>query len=53
MRAGVLMVGAGIDRTIHAYYVDYLIPLQLVARAKVAPSTVGTAGGPTFTQLLG
>lgn len=53
LRTAAPLVGAGLDRIIHAYYVDHLRPLQLVARAKVALSTVGTLGGPTPTQLLG
>jgi len=53
LRTAAPLVGAGLDRIIHAYYVDRLTPLQLVARAKVALSTVGTLGGPTSTQLLG
>jgi hypothetical protein len=53
LRTAAPLVGAGLDRIIHAYYVDHLSPLQLVARARVALLTVGTSGGPTPTQLLG
>lgn len=47
------LVGAGLDRVIHAHYVDKLTPLQLVARAKTALMTVGTIHGPSCTHLLG
>lgn len=41
LRTAAPLVGAGIDRIIHAFYVDRLSPLELVARAKVALATVG------------
>lgn len=53
LRTAAPLVGAGIDRIIHAHYVDHLLPLPLVAQAKVALATVGTAGGPGVTELLG
>ena len=53
LRTAAPLVGAGIDRIIHAHYVDQLSPLQLVARAKAALATVGTAAGPQCTDLLG
>jgi hypothetical protein len=53
LRTAAPLVGAGLDRIIHAYYVDHLSPLQLVARARVALSTVGTLGGTSPTGLLG
>jgi hypothetical protein len=53
LRTAAPLVGAGLDRIIHAYYVDHLSPLQLVARARIALSTVGTAGGTSPTSLLG
>lgn len=53
LRTAAPLVGAGIDRIIHAFYVDRLSPLQLVARAKLALATVGTSGGPRCTELLG
>lgn len=52
LRTAAPLVGAGIDRIIHAHYVDGLSPLQLVARAKSALATVGMAGGPHCTDLL-
>jgi hypothetical protein len=53
LRTAAPLVGAGLDRIIHAYYVDRLNPLQLVARARIALSTIGTTGGPSCTELLG
>ena len=52
LRTAAPLVGAGIDRIIHAHYVDRLPPLQLVARAKVSMATVGTKSGPVCTRLL-
>ena len=52
LRTAAPLVGAGIDRIIHAHYVDGLSPLQLVARAKVSLATVGTKSGPACTRLL-
>ena len=53
LRNAAPLVGAGIDRIIHAHYVDRLSPLQLVARASVSLATAGTKGGPACTRLLG
>ncbi len=53
LRTAAPIVGAGIDRIVHASYVDNLTPLQLVARAQLALATVGTRGGPPITDLLG
>ena len=53
LRNAAPLVGAGIDRIIHAHYVDGLTPLQLVARASVSLATAGTKGGPACTRLLG
>ena len=52
LRTAAPLVGAGIDRIIHAFYVDNLWPLQLVARAKIALGTVGSTTGPSCTTLL-
>jgi hypothetical protein len=53
LRTTAPLVGAGIDRIIHAHYVDALSPLQLVARAKMALATVGTTNGPRCIEMLG
>ena len=52
LRNAAPLVGAGIDRIIHAHYVDRLSPLQLVARARISLATAGTRGGPACTRLL-
>jgi hypothetical protein len=53
LRTAAPLVGAGIDRIVHADYVDRLSPLQLVARAKTALATVGSPAGPACAELLG
>ena len=52
LRTAAPLVGAGIDRIIHAHYVDGLSPLQLVTMAKISLATVGTKSGPACTRLL-
>ncbi len=52
LRNAAPLVGAGIDRIVHAHYVDQLSPLQLAARAKMSLATAGTKDGPTCTRLL-
>ena len=52
LRTAAPLVGAGIDRIVHAHYVDNLAPLPLTARATLALATVGTADGPRLTGLL-
>ena len=52
LRTASPLVGAGIDRIVHAHYVDNLAPLPLTARAKLALATLGTADGPGITNLL-
>ena len=46
------LVGAGMDRIIHAHYVGNVEPLPLTARAQIALATIGTAAGPGITTLL-
>ena len=52
LRTAAPLVGAGIDRIVHAHYVDRISPLALVARAKLALATIGTRDGPGITELL-
>ncbi len=52
LRTAAPLVGAGIDRVIHAHYVEGLAPLPLTARAQLALATVGTVAGPGLTMLL-
>jgi hypothetical protein len=53
LRTTAPIVGAGIDRLIHAHYVDRASPLEVVARARLGLATVGLAGGPRCTSILG
>ena len=52
LRTAAPLVGAGIDRIIHAHYVGNVAPLPLTARAQIALATIGTDGGPRITTLL-
>ena len=47
------LVGAGMDRIAHAWYVDKLAPLELAARARIGLDTVGTPQGRKAVDLLG
>jgi hypothetical protein len=46
------LVGAGMDRIAHAWFVDDVKPLELFARARISLRTAGTIGGPTVVDLL-
>lgn len=52
LRTAAPLVGAGIDRIIHAHYVGNVAPFPLTAQAQIALATVGTDGGPSITTLL-
>ena len=52
LRTSAPLVGAGIDRIVHAHYVDRLAPLALVARAKRALATIRTTSDSRITELL-
>lgn len=41
LRTAAPLVGAGMDRIVHAWYVDGIPPLELAARARVALATIG------------
>jgi hypothetical protein len=47
------LVGAGMDRIAHAWYVDNLSPVELAARARISLDTVGASGAPKCMDLLG
>ncbi len=47
------LVGAGIDRVVHARYVDHLRPLELAARAKIGLCTIGPHFPASCVDLLG
>lgn len=46
------LVGAGIDRIAHAWFVEKIRPMELAARARYALETVGSPGAPQVVDLL-
>lgn len=53
LRTATPLVGAGMDRIAHAWYVDRLSPLELAARARISLDTVGSPDSPKCVDLLG
>jgi hypothetical protein len=53
LRTAAPLVGAGMDRIAHAWYVDGLSPLELAARARISLDTVGSVDGRKCVDLLG
>jgi hypothetical protein len=47
------LVGAGMDRIAHAWYIDSLSPLELAARARISLDTVGAPHARKCVDLLG
>jgi len=52
LRTAALLVGAGMDRIAHAWFVENLSPLELAARANIRLSLVGTTGAVGPIDLL-
>lgn len=52
LRTAAPIVGAGLDRIAHAWFVVGTSPLQLAARARIALAAVSTTGGVSPTSLL-
>lgn len=46
------LVGAGLDRIVHAYFVEGLSPIELAARAELRLALLEAAGGPHLWELL-
>lgn len=46
------IVGAGIDRIVHAAFVEGLPPIELAARSELRLSLLGSAAGPHLAELL-
>jgi hypothetical protein len=46
------LVGAGMDRVAHAWFVESVHPMELAARAQIGLATVGTRDGPNPVDLL-
>lgn len=53
LRTAAPLVGAGIDRVVHARYVDKLRPLELAARAKIGLGKIGPGTPSACVDLLG
>jgi hypothetical protein len=47
------LVGAGMDRIAHAWYVDEFSPLELAARARISLDTIGAPQARKAVDLLG
>jgi hypothetical protein len=52
LRNAAPLVGAGMDRIAHAWFVEGLEPVQIAARASVRLATVGAADAPDIVDLL-
>jgi len=52
LRTTAPLVGAGMDRIAHAWYVDNLRPIELAARARVALATVSDTNIESCIDLL-
>lgn len=52
LRTAAPLVGAGLDRIVHAWFRDSVHPVQLAAKAELSLELVGTGAGPDVTGLL-
>lgn len=52
LRTTAPLVGAGMDRIAHAFFVDGIEPLVLAAKASINLAAVGSTYGPTVVDLL-
>jgi len=52
LRTAAPLVGEGMDRIAHAWFVEGITPLELAARASIRLSTVESSGGPDVVDLL-
>jgi hypothetical protein len=52
LRNAAPLVGAGMDRIAHAWFVEGLEPVQIAARAGVRLATAGASDGPEIVDLL-
>ena len=52
LRNAARLVGAGMDRIAHAWFVEGLEPVQIAARANVRLATVGAPDAPDIVDLL-
>ena len=52
LRAAAALVGAGMDRIAHAWFVEKVRPMELAARARYRLETVESPKGPHVVDLL-
>lgn len=52
LRTAAPLVGEGMDRIAHAWFVENIPPLELAARASIRLGTVGSADSPDIVDLL-
>lgn len=52
LRTAAPLVGEGMDRIAHAWFVDHTLPLELAARASIRLGMVGTPNAPDVIDLL-
>jgi hypothetical protein len=52
LRTAAPLVGAGMDRIAHAWFVQKIRPLELAARARMALEVIGTRPGTNCLDLL-
>jgi hypothetical protein len=52
LRTTAPLVGAGMDRIAHAFFVDNIEPLVLAAKASINLAAVGSTSGPSVVELL-
>lgn len=52
LRTAAPLVGAGMDRIAHGWFVEKLSPMELAARARYSVETVGSLRGPHIVDLL-
>ena len=53
LRTAAPLVGAGMDRIAHAWFVQKIRPLELAARARISLAVIGTRPGTNCLDLLG
>jgi len=52
LRTAAPLVGAGVDRIAHAWFVNHIAPLELAVRADIQLRLVGTESGRSVWELL-
>lgn len=53
LRTAAPLIGEGMDRIAHAWFVEGILPLELAARASIGLALVNSSGGREIVNLLG